>query len=86
MLSLQDDKTPDGYVVDKIRDCTGMKGTGMWTVKEGAERSVPAPTIAAALDARFLSGRKDEVSTCESRSDEIRRCVWDDMTSSARTT
>eukprot|EP00518_Triparma_eleuthera_P003377 CAMPEP_0182454918 /NCGR_PEP_ID=MMETSP1319-20130603/1327_1 /TAXON_ID=172717 /ORGANISM="Bolidomonas pacifica, Strain RCC208" /LENGTH=499 /DNA_ID=CAMNT_0024652947 /DNA_START=157 /DNA_END=1653 /DNA_ORIENTATION=- len=60
ILKKRDDKTGQGYVVDKIRDCTGMKGTGMWTVKEAASQSVPAPTIAAALDARFLSGRKDE--------------------------
>ena len=40
------------YVLDKISDQTGMKGTGRWTVQEAAERSVPAPTIAAALDAR----------------------------------
>ena len=42
------------YVLDKILDQTGMKGTGRWTVQEAAERSVPAPTIAAALDARWL--------------------------------
>ena len=33
ILKKRDDKTRSGYVVDKIRDCTGMKGTGMWTVK-----------------------------------------------------
>ena len=40
------------YVLDNISDQTGMKGTGRWGVQEAAERSVPAPTIAAALDAR----------------------------------
>ncbi|GMI47280.1 hypothetical protein TrCOL_g9506 [Triparma columacea] len=61
ILKKKDDKTDDGsYVVDKILDKTGMKGTGRWTVQEAAEQSVPAPTIAAALDTRFLSGRKDE--------------------------
>jgi 6-phosphogluconate dehydrogenase len=49
-----------GDLVDKILDKTGMKGTGRWTVQEAAERSVPAPTIAAALDGRYLSGLKDE--------------------------
>jgi 6-phosphogluconate dehydrogenase, C-terminal domain len=34
----------------------GMKGTGRWTIQEAAERNTPAPTIAAALDARYLSG------------------------------
>eukprot|EP00953_Heterococcus_sp_UTEX-ZZ885_P013170 7528-Heterococcus_DN1.PRE.1 len=43
------------YVVDKVLDKTGMKGTGRWTIQEAAERNTPAPTIAAALDARYLS-------------------------------
>ncbi|GMH49180.1 hypothetical protein TrVE_jg11127 [Triparma verrucosa] len=60
ILKKKDDMKGEGYVIDKIKDCTGMKGTGMWTVKEAAEQAVPAPTIAAALDARFLSGRKEE--------------------------
>lgn len=55
-----DDKTDDGFVVDKILDKTGMKGTGRWTIQEAAERSVPAPTMAAALDARYISARKEE--------------------------
>ena len=37
-----------------------MKGTGKWTVQQAAELSVAAPTIASALDGRFLSGLKDE--------------------------
>jgi len=54
------DEDDDGYVVDKVLDKTGMKGTGRWTVQEAAERGVAAPTIAAALDTRMLSGRKEE--------------------------
>jgi 6-phosphogluconate dehydrogenase len=54
------DEDGEGYIVDKILDKTGMKGTGRWTVQEAAERSVAAPTIAASLDTRMLSGRKDE--------------------------
>eukprot|EP00002_Diphylleia_rotans_P011730 TRINITY_DN2309_c0_g3_i1.p2 TRINITY_DN2309_c0_g3~~TRINITY_DN2309_c0_g3_i1.p2 ORF type:complete len:472 (+),score=115.24 TRINITY_DN2309_c0_g3_i1:79-1494(+) len=53
-------KDAKGHIVDYILDKTGMKGTGMWTVKEFAERCVPAATIAAALDSRYLSGLKDE--------------------------
>jgi len=37
-----------------------MKGTGRWTIQEAAERSVAAPTIAASLDSRYISARKDE--------------------------
>ncbi|KAG7544153.1 6-phosphogluconate dehydrogenase C-terminal [Arabidopsis thaliana x Arabidopsis arenosa] len=50
----------DGELVDKILDKTGMKGTGKWTVQQAAELSVAAPTIAASLDCRYLSGLKDE--------------------------
>jgi len=37
-----------------------MKGTGKWTVQQGAELAVPVPTMAAALDGRCLSGLKEE--------------------------
>eukprot|EP01018_Ginkgo_biloba_P020020 Gb_02926 [translate_table: standard] len=50
----------DGELVDKILDKTGMKGTGKWTVQQAAELSVAAPTIAASLDCRYLSGLKEE--------------------------
>jgi len=54
------DDDAKSHVVDKILDKTGMKGTGRWTVQEAAEQSVPAPTIAAALDYRYLSGVLDQ--------------------------
>uniref|UniRef100_A0A2P2LSQ5 6-phosphogluconate dehydrogenase, decarboxylating n=1 Tax=Rhizophora mucronata TaxID=61149 RepID=A0A2P2LSQ5_RHIMU len=54
------DELADGDLVDKILDKTGMKGTGKWTVQQAAELSVAAPTIAASLDGRYLSGLKDE--------------------------
>ncbi|KAL5710678.1 hypothetical protein ACHQM5_021214 [Ranunculus cassubicifolius] len=54
------DEHSSGELVDKILDKTGMKGTGKWTVQQAAELSVAAPTIAASLDCRFLSGLKEE--------------------------
>lgn len=60
IFAKRDDVTSEGYVVDKVLDKTGMKGTGRWTIQEAAERNVPATTMAAALDARYLSGRKEE--------------------------
>nr|CAB3466738.1 unnamed protein product [Digitaria exilis] len=59
IFSIKDDQG-DGYLVDKVLDKTGMKGTGKWTVQQAAELSVAAPTIEASLDSRFLSGLKDE--------------------------
>jgi 6-phosphogluconate dehydrogenase len=55
-----DQEGKDGYLVEKILDKTGMKGTGRWTIQEAAERSVNACTLAASLDARYQSGRKAE--------------------------
>jgi len=60
ILAKKDDQGQEGHVVDYVLDKTGMKGTGRWTVQEAAEQSVAAPTIASALDARYISGRKDE--------------------------
>lgn len=60
IFAKKDDVTGEGHVIDYILDQTGMKGTGRWTVQEAAEQSVAAPTIAASLDARYLSGRKEE--------------------------
>lgn len=60
ILRKKDDLTGEGHVVDYIMDKTGMKGTGRWAIQEAAEQSVAAPTIASALDTRYISGRKDE--------------------------
>lgn len=60
IFSKKDDLENDGYLIDKILDKTGMKGTGRWTVQEAAERSVPGTTITAALDTRYHSARKNE--------------------------
>jgi len=60
IFETKDDLGGDGYVIDQILDKTGMKGTGRWTVQEAAERSVVGGVIAAALDSRYVSARKDE--------------------------
>ncbi|KAJ3701066.1 hypothetical protein LUZ61_004771 [Rhynchospora tenuis] len=48
------------HLVDRILDKTGMKGTGKWTVQQAAELAIAAPTIAASLDSRYISGLKDQ--------------------------
>ncbi|GAB2280143.1 hypothetical protein Dimus_014780 [Dionaea muscipula] len=60
IFGIKDDKGEGGYLVDKVLDKTGMKGTGKWTVQQAAELSVAIPTIASSLDSRFLSGLKEE--------------------------
>lgn len=54
------DEKAGGFLVDKIVDKTGAKGTGKWTVQQAAELSVAAPTITASLDGRYMSALKDE--------------------------
>lgn len=61
ILKTKDDVIGDGsYLVRKVLDKTGAKGTGMWTMEEAVRRGVPAPTIAASLDGRYLSGLKED--------------------------
>jgi 6-phosphogluconate dehydrogenase len=60
ILAKDDEITGKGQVVDYVLDKTGTKGTGKWTIQEAAEKSVAAPTMAASLEMRYMSGRKDE--------------------------
>lgn len=61
VLRVRDDVADDGsYLIDGVLDATGSKGTGMWTIQEAAARGVPTPTMAAALEARYLSSLKEE--------------------------
>lgn len=51
-----------GFLVDRVVDAAGQKGTGGWTVREAADLGVPVPSIAAAVDARTLSSRRSDRS------------------------
>lgn len=46
-------------LIDLIQDRAGQKGTGRWTLVAAAEQGVVISVIAAAVDARLLSARKD---------------------------
>ena len=56
----EDDLVNGMYQIDNILDKTGMKGTGKWTVQQAAELSTAIPTIGSSVEARFLSGIKEE--------------------------
>jgi 6-phosphogluconate dehydrogenase len=56
----KDEFDGNAFLVDKILDKTGSKGTGKWTVQEAAEQGIAASTITSALDARYLSSLLDE--------------------------
>ncbi len=53
-----DPKRPGGLLLDAIEDVAGQKGTGRWTVMEAAEKGLPVPTMACAVEARGMSTAK----------------------------
>src|SRR5205085_11203903 len=59
ILRVKDDETGKA-LVDLILDKAEQKDTGKWTVQEAIVEGVPVPTIAAAIEARFISAMKDE--------------------------
>ncbi|MEA3351028.1 MAG: decarboxylating NADP(+)-dependent phosphogluconate dehydrogenase [Chloroflexota bacterium] len=56
ILGYQDES--DEYVVDKILDTAGQKGTGKWTAISSLEMGIPLTLINEAVLARFLSALK----------------------------
>lgn len=55
----KEDDQGDGYLLDKILDKAGQKGTGKWTVLDAIERGVAVPSISEAVNARIVSSQKD---------------------------
>lgn len=53
-------KEGNDYLVKKILDKAGNKGTGNWTTIASAELGVPSTLIASALFARYISFNKEE--------------------------
>lgn len=53
-------KDKDGYVIDRILDKAGQKGTGKWTGINALELGVPLTLIGEAVFARALSAMKQE--------------------------
>lgn len=53
-------KNEEGYVVDKILDKAGQKGTGKWTAIAALDEGEPLTLISEAVFARCLSSLKDE--------------------------
>jgi 6-phosphogluconate dehydrogenase len=47
-------------LINVILDKAGQKGPGKWTAQAALELGMPVPTIAAAIDARLISGMKEE--------------------------
>lgn len=60
VLKRKDDQGTDGYIVDKILDKAGNKGTGKWTSQSSLDLGVPLPLITESVFARFISTYKEE--------------------------
>jgi 6-phosphogluconate dehydrogenase len=84
------DEDDSSFLVDKILDKAGQKGTGTWTAQIALELGVAIPTISAAVDARILSSMKDQrvdgakefmapedIDSAAARSDELVSQVHD---------
>ncbi len=56
----QKDPVTNQPFVDVVLDAAGQKGTGKWTSANALDMGVPAPTIAEAVFARYLSAAKEE--------------------------
>ena len=54
------DDDGDGYLVDKILDKAGQKGTGKWTIMSALDMGVVVSTINAAVEARITSSMKEQ--------------------------
>jgi len=52
--------TKGDYLVEKILDSAGQKGTGKWTVSSALELGTPVTLIAESVFSRFLSSLVDE--------------------------
>ncbi|HEY0222805.1 NADP-dependent phosphogluconate dehydrogenase [Lactovum miscens] len=59
VLKRKDDKG-EGFIVDKILDRAGNKGTGKWASQSSFDLGVPLPLISESVYARFISAFKDE--------------------------
>ena len=58
IFSVKDDLA-DGFLVDKILDTAGAKGTGKWMSQLALDLGVPSTLVTEAVYARCLSARKD---------------------------
>jgi len=48
------------YLMSKVRDAIGSKGTGLWSAQEALEAGVPAPSLNMAVISRQMSMFKEE--------------------------
>ena len=59
IFSAKDDQGRDGFLVDKILDVAGAKGTGKWMSQLALDLGVPSTLVTTAVYARSLSSIKE---------------------------
>jgi 6-phosphogluconate dehydrogenase len=59
IFSAKDDQGGDGFLVDKILDVAGAKGTGKWMSQHALDLGVPSTMVTEAVYARAMSALKD---------------------------
>lgn len=59
IFSVKDDQGGDGYLVDKVMDVAGAKGTGKWMSQLALDLGVPSTLVTTAVFARGLSAQKE---------------------------
>jgi len=60
ILRRKDDLNDKGFLIDKILDRAGSKGTGQWASVDALERGISITSITEAVFARYESAAKDE--------------------------
>jgi 6-phosphogluconate dehydrogenase len=59
IFSAKDDQGGDGFLVDKILDVAGAKGTGKWMSQHALDLGVPSTMVTEAVYARGMSAMKE---------------------------
>ena len=59
IFSVKDDQGGDGFLVDKVLDVAGAKGTGKWMSQLALDLGVPSTLVTTAVFARGLSAQKE---------------------------
>lgn len=59
-IDILNKKDGDGYLLDRILDKSGNKGTGNWTSVAAAQLGIPYTMVSSALFARYVSSFKNE--------------------------
>ncbi|XP_067946945.1 6-phosphogluconate dehydrogenase, decarboxylating-like [Watersipora subatra] len=60
ILKFKEKETDSEYLVERIKDTAGQKGTGKWTAISALEYGMPVTLIGESVFARCLSSLKDE--------------------------